>query len=109
LILLDLSASMDGGFGVWSARQTAARVCGCLALTAIRNDDKVGLVAFSEDVDKYVPPKKGAGHVLRIVRDCLALPARGPRTSPAAALEFTARAVRRRAVVFLVSDFLADG
>lgn len=109
LFLLDLSASMDGGFGAWSARQTAARVCGCLALTAIRNDDKVGLVAFSGGVDKYVPPKKGAPHVLRIVRDCLALPGGGPRTSPASALEFTARAVRRRAVVFLVSDFLSDG
>jgi len=69
LFLLDLSASMRGGFGPWSARQMAARVCACLALSASRNDDKVGLIAFSDAVDRFVPPKKGVGHVLRIVRD----------------------------------------
>jgi uncharacterized protein (DUF58 family) len=107
LFLLDLSASMSGGFGVWSARQMAARVCACLALSATRNGDKVGLVAFSEGVDAYVPARKGFGHALRIVRDCLAMPARSVRTAPAPALEFVARAVRRRAIVFLVSDFLS--
>ena len=60
LFLLDLSGSMGGGFGVLSARQIAARVCGCLALAAIRNNDKVGLIGFSDTVDRYVPPKKGA-------------------------------------------------
>ena len=109
LFLLDLSASMDGGFGRWSARQAAARICACLGLTAIRNNDKVGLIAFSDAVQKYVPPKKGAGHVMRIVRDCLALPAASPRTALGPALEFAARAVRRRAIVFVVSDFLAEG
>jgi uncharacterized protein (DUF58 family) len=109
LFLLDLSASMGGGFGVWSARQTAARVCACLALSAIRNNDKVGLVAFSDAVDKYVPPKKGSPHVLRIVRDCLALRGSGPATDFAPALEFTTRLVRKRAVLFLVSDFLTGG
>jgi uncharacterized protein (DUF58 family) len=106
LFLLDLSASMDGGFGAWSARQAAARVCACLALAAVRNDDKTGFVAFSDDVESYVPPKKGAAHAMRIVRDCLVQRGRGARTDPAAALEFVARAVRRRAIVFLVSDFL---
>jgi uncharacterized protein (DUF58 family) len=109
LFLLDLSASMEGGFGPWSARQMAARVCACLALSAIRNDDKVGLIAFSSALDRYVPPAKGAGHVLRIVRDCLALRGSTPRTDLAPALEFATRVVRRRAVLFLVSDFLATG
>ena len=71
LFLLDLSASMTAGFGPWSARQIAARVCACLALSALRNHDKVGLIAFSDQVDKYVPAKKGIGHVLRVVRDCV--------------------------------------
>jgi uncharacterized protein (DUF58 family) len=106
LFLLDLSASMDGGFGAWSARQAAARVCACLALSAVRNDDKTGLVAFGDVVESYVPPKKGAAHAMRIVRDCLVQQGRGGRTDPASALEFVARAVRRRAIVFLVSDFL---
>ncbi|MHC4471633.1 MAG: DUF58 domain-containing protein [Planctomycetota bacterium] len=109
LFLLDLSASMGGGFGFWSARQTAARVCACLALSAIRNNDKVGLIAFSEAVDKYVPPSKGAGHVLRIVRDCLALEGSSARTELESALAFASRVLRRRSILFLVSDFLAEG
>ncbi len=109
MFLLDLSASMDGGFSAWSARQAAARICGCLALTAVRNNDKVGFVAFSSGVDKFVKPAKGAGHALRIVRDCLALKAEQRNTDLVPALEFTAKAVRRHAVVFVVSDFLSDG
>jgi uncharacterized protein (DUF58 family) len=109
LFLLDLSASMNGGFGIWSARQMAARVCACLALSAIRNDDRVGLIAFSRDVDKFVPPRKGIRHVLRIVRDCLALPGASAGTDLLPALEFASRAVRRHAVLFLVSDFLRPG
>lgn len=109
VFLLDLSASMTAGFGVWSARQMAARVCGCLALSAVRNNDKVGLVAFSADVDKYVPPKKGSAHALRIVRDCLALPASSAGTDLAPALNFVGRVLRKRAIVFVVSDFLAAG
>jgi uncharacterized protein (DUF58 family) len=109
LFLLDLSASMTGGFSHWTARQTAARLCACLALSAARNDDKVGLVAFSEQVDGWVAPKKGAGHTLRIIRDCLALEPSSPRTDLRAALSFAARVVRRKAIVFLVSDFQAAG
>jgi uncharacterized protein (DUF58 family) len=104
--LLDLSASMRGGLGLWSARQTAARVLACLALSAVKNGDKVGLIAFREGVVAYVPPAKGAGHALRIVRDALALPAEGTRSDPAPALDLATRAVRRHAVVFLISDFL---
>ncbi len=109
MFLLDLSASMTGGFGVWSARQMAARVCGCLALSAVRNNDKVGLIAFSREVDKYVPPKKGNPHALRIVRDCLALPGAAAGTDLAPALRFVGRVLRKRAIVFVVSDFLAGG
>lgn len=109
LFLLDLSASMSGGFGVWSARQTAARVCACLALSAVTNNDKVGLIAFSQPVDKYVPPKKGLSHVLRIIRDCLALEGSKARTDLTPALELAASVVRRRAILFLISDFMVSG
>lgn len=110
LVLLDLSASMvEGGFAHWSARQTAARVAACLALSATRNDDKVGMVAFGERVEKVVPARKGLRHVLRIVRDCLALPGSTARTDLAPPLELVARAMRRHAVVFVVSDFLDAG
>ncbi len=106
---LDLSASMDGGYGPWSARRIAARVCAVLALAAIRNDDKVGFVAFDEGIEEWVPPKKGAGHALRIVRDCLVRRGRGHGSDLAPPLELLSRVLRRRAVVFLISDFLATG
>ncbi|MEN8149163.1 MAG: DUF58 domain-containing protein [Planctomycetota bacterium] len=111
LFLLDLSASMEAGFGAWSVRQAAARVCACLAFAAIRNNDRVGLIPFHDEVDGYVPPSKGVRHVLRIVRDCLALPCptgRTGRTRIGPALEYASRLHRRRAVLFVVSDFLTD-
>ncbi|MFG0319493.1 MAG: DUF58 domain-containing protein [Planctomycetota bacterium JB042] len=109
LFLLDVSRSMRAGFGPWSARGAAARVCACLALSAARSHDKVGLVAFADGVERIVPPRQGTPHALRIVRDCLALPDGRGRTDLAPALERAARMVRRHAVVFVVSDFLFDG
>lgn len=109
LFLLDLSASMEGGYAAWSVRQTAARICACLALSAVRSGDRAGLIAFSDGIDAYVPPRKGSAHAMRLIRDCLALPAGSPRTSMAPALEFAARALRRHAIVFVVSDFLSEG
>ena len=109
LFVVDLSASMDAGFGLWSPRQAAARLCACLGLAAVRNGDKVGLVGFSEGVDVFVPPKKGTAHALRIVRDVLALPAGDATTRLGPALRFAAGAVRRRAILFVLSDFLTDG
>lgn len=106
LFALDLSASSEGGFGLWSARQTAARVVACLALAAVRTGDKVGLVAFGDRVLRRVPAQRGRAHALRIVRDALVLDAPAGRTDPGVALDLLARAERRRAVVFLVSDFL---
>ncbi|MBL8693395.1 MAG: DUF58 domain-containing protein [Planctomycetes bacterium] len=105
LFLLDLSASMASGARERSARDAAAEFCACLALTADRSNDKVGMIAYSDRVERYVPAKKGSGHALRLVRDCLALEAAHRPTDPVPALEFLARVVRRRAVVFWVSDF----
>lgn len=109
LFLLDLSASMDGGLGIWSARETAARVAACLAFSAVRNGDKVGLIAFSSRVDAYVRPKKGVNQALRVVRDCLVLPGSGGTTSLVPALDVATGTVRRHATVFVLSDFLTAG
>jgi uncharacterized protein (DUF58 family) len=87
----------------------AARLCACLALSAIKNDDRVGLIGFSGEVDRFVPPRKGIRHVLRIVRDCLALRGSSAQTALAPALEFASRAVRRHAILFVVSDFFGSG
>ena len=108
MFLVDLSASMDAGYGVWSARQMAARICGCLALSAVKNNDKVGLVAFGHEVQRFVPPGKGFRHALRLVRDCLALPAASGTGKLEVGIDFAQRTLKRRAIVFLISDFL-DG
>jgi uncharacterized protein (DUF58 family) len=109
VFLVALSASSRGGAGRRSVREAAAELSACLALSAIRNNDKVGLIAFTDAVERYVPPKKGIGHVLRIVRDCLALEPSGTKTNLVPALELAARVLRRRAILFLVSDFLTEG
>ena len=109
LFLLDVSASMDGGFGPWSARSTAARVCATLALSAVHTGDKVGLVAFAEGVERFVPARKGTRQALRILRDSLLLRSTATNTDPVPALEFAARATHGRAVLFVISDFLQVG
>ncbi len=106
VFLLDLSASMHAGYGAWSARQMAVRLCACLALAAVQHHDKVGLIAFGAEVRRFVPPQPGRGHALRIIRDGLLLDGGGGPTAYAPALELAARVLRRRAVVFVVSDFL---
>ncbi len=106
---LDLSASMLAGCGAWSLRQTAARFCACLGLAAITNNDRVGLIAGAAAVERFVLPKKGAFHVLRIVRDCLVRRGRTVGTDVGALAAQASSALRRRAVVFLISDFLAVG
>ena len=109
LFLFDGSASMAAGLSAWSARTAATRVVACLALSAVRSHDKTGLIAFGGGAPQVVPPRKGAGHALRIVRDCLALPSLEGGSDLAAALELAARVVRRGAIVFVLSDFLCDG
>lgn len=109
IFLLDLSPSMEGGFGPWSARQVAVRVCACLALSATRHQDRTGLVAFGREVEAFVPARRGRDHVLRILRDGLALPPAAGGTDLAPALEFALRTHRRPAIVFVLSDFLCGG
>ena len=109
LFLLDLSPSMDAGLGAVTPRRAAVRVMACLALSAVRNDDKVGLVACGRDVESRAPPRKGTAAAMRLLRDGLALPAAEGVGALGPALRWTARSVRRRAIVFLLSDFLSPG
>jgi uncharacterized protein (DUF58 family) len=106
--LLDLSPSMRGGFAAWSSRDVAARLIACLALSAVSHDDKVALLGFGSEVVHHVPPRRGQGHALRIVRDSLALATAPGLGDPEPALIAASRVLRRRSVVFLVSDFLFD-
>lgn len=107
LFLVDVSGSQGYGSGERSKMELAAEVTALLALTAIRNQDKIGLILFSDKIVSYIPPRKGRDSVMRLVREVLAAEdgAEGG-TDIAAALKFLNGVQKRRAVVFLVSDFL---
>ncbi len=109
-VMLVVDASRSGLFG--SGRQfkldVAAELCAVLALSAIRSNDKVGLILFTNRVEKYVPAKKGTQHVLRIIRELLYHEPEGRGTDIAEALGFLNRVTVRKSVCFLVSDFLAE-
>jgi uncharacterized protein (DUF58 family) len=105
ILIVDVSSSGDFGTVNQMKGEIAAEICALLAFSAIKNNDKVGLVVFTDEVEKYVAPKKGKSHVLRVVREILYHKPQGHRTDITAALEFLSRVTTRRAVVFLVSDF----
>jgi hypothetical protein len=107
LLLVDMSASGRFGSRVQEKRELAAEIAAVLAFSAIRNNDRVGLVIFTDEVEHFVPPKKGKKHVLRVISEILSFEPRSPRTNIAGALQFVGRIARRRAVTFLISDFLA--
>ena len=109
MLVADVSASAHFGTRVRMKSELAAELCGVLAFSAIKNNDKVGLILFSDRIECFVPPRKGRRHALRVLRELLYHPSEGTGTDIGGALEYLARVIRRRAVVFLVSDFLADG
>ena len=110
LFLVDVSGSQGYGSVRRSKMELAAEVTALLALTAIRNQDKIGLILFSDQIVKYIPPRKGRDSVMRLVREVLAAEdAATGGTDIAAALKFLNGVQKRRAVVFLVSDFLGGG
>ena len=109
MLLVDASASGDFGTVGSTKRAMAAEVCALLAFSAIRNHDRVGLFIFTDREERYVPPRKGRNHVLRVIREVLTFQPVGRKTDLALALESLARGVRRRSVAFVVSDFLSSG
>lgn len=108
ILLVDLSSSGRFGTVHQLKSEIAAEICALLAFSAIRNHDKVGLILFTDRVEKYVPPKKGKKHVLRVIRELLDFRPQGGATDIGMALEYLTRVSRKRAVVFLLSDFLDD-
>ncbi len=105
MLLLDLSGSSYFGTVDKLKRQIAAEICSVLAFSAIRNNDKVGLIIFTDRIEKFVPPKKGLSHVLRIIREALYFTPEGKKTNIPAALEYLNKVCKRSTVTFIVSDF----
>lgn len=108
MLLVDGSSSVAFGSEGQSKLDLAGELSAVLAFSAVNNGDKIGLILFTDQVELYLPPKKGRDHVLRIIREVLSFAPRQARTDLSQALEFLARVQRRRSVAFLLSDFLDE-
>lgn len=109
MLLFDISSSGEFGSVSRLKRDIAAEICAVLAFSAIQNNDKVGLVLFTDTIEKFIPPKKGRRHILRILRELLYYKPQDKKTDIAASLEFLLRVTQKRTISFLVSDFIAEG
>ncbi|MEY2486206.1 MAG: hypothetical protein QOG67_3930 [Verrucomicrobiota bacterium] len=107
MLIVDVSASGNFGSTSQSKRELAAEIACLLAFSAIRNNDKVGLLLFTDHVELFIPPKKGRSHTLRLIREILFFEPEARGTKPAIALDYLNKIVTRRAVVFFISDFQA--
>jgi len=109
MLVVDVSASGEFGTRERMKGEVAVEICALLAFSAIKNNDKVGLIIFSDRIEKFVPPRKGRRHVLRVLRELLFHQPEGRGTDIASALEYLTHVQRKKAVTFLVSDFQDDG
>jgi uncharacterized protein (DUF58 family) len=109
ILMVDLSGSQMFGSLSKTKQRVAAELSAILAFSALKNNDKVGLILFTDKVEKFVPPRKGNSHVLRIVRDVLSFEPEGNKTNLRTALEFMNGAIKKRSIVFLLSDFMDEG
>lgn len=107
MILLDASSSSSFGTTKRFKKELAAEVSAVLAFAAIQNNDRVGLIIFTDRIEKFVPPRKGPAHVLRVVREALYFTPKGKGTDIAGALRYLDNVITRRAVTFVISDFFA--
>ncbi len=108
IFLVDVSSSERYGTRTKTKSEVIAEICAIMAFAAVKNNDRVGLIAFSDRVEKFIPPKKGRLHVLRVIREILTFNPKHKKTNLNAALEVLNGVITKRSTVFLFSDFLAD-
>jgi len=108
MFLVDMSASGRFGTSVQTKNELAAELCALLSFSAVKSNDKVGLMMFTDHVEQFIPPAKGVGHALRIIREVLGYEPSGARTNISEALDTLGKMIRRRCVVFVISDFQGE-
>ncbi|MBL4569043.1 MAG: DUF58 domain-containing protein [Flavobacteriaceae bacterium] len=108
MLMVDISGSEYFGTAQQFKRDTATEIAATLAFSAIQNNDKVGLMLFSDDIELYIPPKKGKSHVLRIIRELIEFSPKSKQTNIGEALKFLSNVMKKKAIVFLLSDFMDD-
>lgn len=109
MILLDASMSCRFGSTKQLKSQVAAELCSILAFSAIKNNDKVGLVVFADKIEKFIPPRKGLRHVLKVIREALYFRPKGKGTNITNALEYLSKVAKRKTITFIISDFFDKG
>ncbi|MFZ7124131.1 MAG: DUF58 domain-containing protein, partial [Bacteroidota bacterium] len=108
ILLVDVSASGDFGTKQQFKRQLMTELCAVLAFSAIQNNDKTGVIFFSDRVEKFIPPKKGKTHILRIIRELIEFKPVNRKTDLAVALQYLTNAIKKRSICFLISDFYTE-
>lgn len=108
LLMVDVSASQSFGSSEQDKREIVAEIAATLAFSATQNNDKIGLLLFSDQIELYIPPKKGKSHVLRIIRELVEFEPKSNKTNITIALEYVAQIMKKKAIVFLISDFMTS-
>lgn len=109
MILVDVSGSGEFGTAVQMKKDLAIELCAVLAFSAIQNNDKVGIIFFSNIIEKFIPPKKGRTHILRIIRELLDFQPQNKKTDITEALRYLRSAIKKRSIAFVISDFIDQG
>ena len=109
MLMVDISGSGNFGTKEQFKRETLTEIAATMAFSAIQNNDKVGLLLFSDEVELYIPPKKGKSHVLRIIREMIEFEPKSHKTNINTALKYMSNVLRKKAIVFILSDFMDDG
>jgi len=106
MLLVDVSASKDFGSATQFKKELATELSAVLAFSAIQNNDKIGVIFFSDRIEKFIPPKKGKGHILRIIRELLNLEPESKNTDISNALKYFTNVIKKKSIAFIISDFL---
>ena len=109
MLLIDVSGSNNFGTHGQLKQELIAEIAAVLSFSAIQNNDKVGVIFFSDKIEKFIPPKKGSSHILRIIRELIDFKAENKGTNISEALRFLTNVIKKRATAFLISDFMGDG
>ncbi len=108
MLMVDVSGSESFGTSIQFKKDTVTEIAATLAFSATQNNDKVGLILFSDDIELFIPPKKGKSHVLRIIRELIEFKPKSKQTNIAGALKFLSSVIKKSAIVFMLSDFMDD-
>lgn len=109
MLIVDISASEAFGTKEMLKREVIAELCAVLAFSATQNNDKIGLILFTDQIELYVPPKKGKKHILRIIRELIEFKPTGKKTNIKEALRYFTNMIKKRSIAFIISDFIDEG